>query len=80
MSKGWIRLSLGATLEGGGGGHECPLADLVVGSNVQRRGFVTVGNIQRKDMNVHWQIGLFLGAIFKSEKDKRLSIGGRSCH
>jgi hypothetical protein len=67
--QGQIRLSLGATLERGEG-HECPLADrAVVGSNIQTRGVATAGNIQRKDMNAHWQIGLVLGTTFKRGED-----------
>jgi hypothetical protein len=46
----------------------------VVGSNVQKRGAhecpwagvaASVGNIQRKDRNVHWQVEMLLGATFK---------------
>jgi hypothetical protein len=35
------------------------------------KGVVTLGNIQREDMNVHWQIGVLvlLGAAFKGGED-----------
>jgi hypothetical protein len=66
--QGQIRLLLGATLEGGGGGHECPIADrAVIGSNIQKR---------KGHQNVHWQIGLLLGATFNRGKDTDMSKGG----
>jgi hypothetical protein len=46
---------------------KCPRADkAVVGSNVQKR---------KGHQNVHWQIGLLLGAMFNRGKDTKMSIG-----
>jgi hypothetical protein len=53
-------------------GHGCPRSDkTVTGSNIQKR---------KRHQNVHWQIGLLLGATFKRGKDTEMSKGGEDCH
>jgi hypothetical protein len=52
--------------------HECQRAEGVPLWATFKRG---------KDINVNWQIVLLLvGAMFKRGKDRRVSIGGKSCH
>jgi hypothetical protein len=57
----------GSSLEGSKEGRtpKCPRADNAVGGSNSRRG----------DMNVHWQIGLLLVAMFKRGKDTETSKG-----
>jgi hypothetical protein len=46
---------------------KCPRADkAVTGSNIQKR---------KRHQNVHWQIGLLLGAAFNRGKDTEMPIG-----
>jgi hypothetical protein len=59
----------GSSLEGSKEGRipKCPKSDkIVTGSNIQKR---------KGHQNVHWHIGLSLGATFKGGKNTKMSKG-----